>query len=340
MDIDIKSHRGINYGENAWFVLEGMKDKLATPYYSRRYFRFVTIPVENVIKFLHEKYKMNYTFIDTTNVIVTFDGVIGIIAGRNDDIGAGQYINTWLYGDESKLKAIGKEFLDYLEQFTAKVSTYVNWAYFDGQRNIRYVQLPIKARVLFDPAFYPFIDNVDDFMLKFKDSSANVLILNGPPGTGKTSFITNMIAKMGYSAMTTYDEQVMQSDAFHTEYLSGNNDVMVLEDSDTFMRGKSNVLSKFLNISDGIMDTSKKKIILTANISNVKEIDEALIRPGRCFSLVNFRTLTKTEAQEVVTSLGKEMPEARKEYTLAELFNDKIEVEESFGNFGFLPKKG
>jgi len=39
-----------------------------------------------------------------------------------------------------------------------------------------------------------------------------------------------------------------------------------------------------------------RKIIFTTNLANVNDIDEALLRPGRCFANVRTRNLRREEA--------------------------------------------
>jgi ATP-dependent 26S proteasome regulatory subunit len=39
-----------------------------------------------------------------------------------------------------------------------------------------------------------------------------------------------------------------------------------------------------------------RKIIFSTNLPNVGDLDDALIRPGRCFARIHVRTLTTTEA--------------------------------------------
>jgi ATP-dependent 26S proteasome regulatory subunit len=42
-------------------------------------------------------------------------------------------------------------------------------------------------------------------------------------------------------------------------------------------------MSRFLNISDGLIKLPNKKLVFTTNVTNFENIDSALLRPGRCF---------------------------------------------------------
>jgi hypothetical protein len=46
-----------------------------------------------------------------------------------------------------------------------------------------------------------------------------------------------------------------------------------------------------------------RKIIFTTNLPNIGDIDEALVRPGRCFAVLRTRSLEHGEAQSLVTKL-------------------------------------
>jgi len=47
-----------------------------------------------------------------------------------------------------------------------------------------------------------------------------------------------------------------------------------------------------------------RKIIFTTNLPNVGDIDDALVRPGRCFATVRTRALDLGEAAALAARLG------------------------------------
>jgi ATP-dependent 26S proteasome regulatory subunit len=85
------------------------------------------------------------------------------------------------------------------------------------------------------------------------------------------------------------------------------------EDGNTMMH-------RFLNVSDGLISAQDKKMVFSTNLPSVKDIDSALLRPGRCFDVVEFRPLTRKEALLITEELGLSLPDGA-EFTLAELFN-------------------
>ena len=152
------------------------------------------------------------------------------------------------------------------------------------------------------------------------------MILLGEPGTGKTSFIRNMLNKTNDDCYTTYDEEVMGSDEIYIRFVE-DLDVgfLVLEDSDLLLtdriHDRNRVMSKILNASDGLVSFAGKKMIFTANIVNTDKIDEALLRPGRCFDVLKFRPLSQAEAANAAIASGKILTGKTDSYTLAEIFN-------------------
>lgn len=75
--------------------------------------------------------------------------------------------------------------------------------------------------------------------------------------------------------------------------------VIVVEDADLLLapRSQGNVaMAELLNETDGISSNHTRKIIFTTNLSSERDIDEALIRDGRCYGVINFRYLTPAEA--------------------------------------------
>ena len=60
-----------------------------------------------------------------------------------------------------------------------------------------------------------------------------------------------------------------------------------------------------------------RKIIFSTNLPNVGGLDEALIRPGRCFARVNVRSLTAEEAGKLAVKVAAGDPEKLKRASVA-----------------------
>lgn len=177
--------------------------------------------------------------------------------------------------------------------------------------------------------FYPWLpDGVDQFIQRYVADPAAVLVLYGPPGTGKTSFLRHLLLSQNINAMVTYDDKLLSDDGFFVNYLTDeDHNALIVEDADVFLSpredGENTMMSKFLNVSDGLIKITNKKMIFTTNITQTNRIDSALLRPGRCFSAVEFRQLTPAEAERAATSAGVVQQDWQKQsaWSLAQIFN-------------------
>lgn len=177
--------------------------------------------------------------------------------------------------------------------------------------------------------FYPwFPKGVNTFIADYFDNPAAVLVLYGPPGTGKTSFLRHLLLTQGVNAMVTYDDKVLAKDEFFVNYLTDEeHDALIVEDADVFLApredGENTMMSKFLNVSDGLIKIMNKKMIFTTNITQLNKIDSALLRPGRCFEAVEFRELTPTEAHAAAQAAGVAAQDwaSQRSWSLAQIFN-------------------
>jgi ATP-dependent 26S proteasome regulatory subunit len=58
-------------------------------------------------------------------------------------------------------------------------------------------------------------------------------------------------------------------------------------------------LHRFLTIADGVVRSQGRKIIFSTNLPNVGDLDDALIRPGRCFARIHVRVEAQALAEEI-----------------------------------------
>ena len=65
-------------------------------------------------------------------------------------------------------------------------------------------------------------------------------------------------------------------------------------------------LYRFLNIADGVAKAQGRKVIFSSNLPHLREVDDALIRPGRCFARLHVRNLTREEAKGVAMELCRQ----------------------------------
>ena len=163
-----------------------------------------------------------------------------------------------------------------------------------------------------DEAYPTLGEPVAQFISRYLAARETVLIVQGPPGTGKTRLVRAVLAAMsrrkGDSAKVLYtaDKRALESDEIFVEFITGSHDAFVIEDADHILATRSNGnpdLHRFLAIADGVVRAQARKILFTTNLPNVGDIDDALLRPGRCFANVRVRALESAEVDRLVMRL-------------------------------------
>lgn len=233
--------------------------------------------------------------------------------------GEAECVDTFIRAFKADLKKVHDE----------SRTSMIRWI-FDSGHGHRDRTFQITKEWDIDRDYYPWIEtDLKTYYQAFMDSRAQIMVAYGPPGTGKTSFIRDMICEMNLNTFISYDLKVLTSDATFVRYLTDSIfDAIIIEDADELLtsdRGEYNkIIAKILNISDGLIKLPKKKLIFSTNLQKVENIDQAIIRPGRCFDVMEFRTLTKDEALVICKKLGIDLPEKKGvKWSLAELFYEK-----------------
>ena len=164
---------------------------------------------------------------------------------------------------------------------------------------------------------YPYID-FDTFLRNFANSDEKIAIIRGEPGTGKTSLMKLIIrdyAKLvqrNIKAIYVKDSRVLHNEAFWTLLNNRGDEFLILDDLDNELvpresvesesekeedPNKKSIVNKLLSFSDGIFPTNMK-ILITTNLRDTG-IDQAIVRPGRCFDILDFPGLNYHESLDI-----------------------------------------
>jgi energy-coupling factor transporter ATP-binding protein EcfA2 len=177
----------------------------------------------------------------------------------------------------------------------------------------------IADDVVMDEAYPHLGAPVAQFIERYLSAPETVLILLGPPGMGKTRLVRAILGAMSKRkedsamAMYTADKNALEGDEIFVDFITGLHDAFVIEDADHLLQPRTDGnrnLHRFLMIADGVVRAQNRKIIFTTNLPNIGSIDEALLRPGRCFATIQMRPLARTETDAVLSRLLPGNPDA------------------------------
>ena len=247
---------------------------------------------------------------------------------------SGGTINIRIVGNQSFVANWYQQLTKHFDEIT----NVIEWMYSgDGHS----VEIPLRNDRTPVDEMYPWLNGqtLADYYDSFINSSASILLLIGPPGTGKTTFIRGMLQHAKKSAVVTYDPAILAKDYVFAQFVEGDRSFMVIEDADNFLSARANgndMMHKFLNVGDGLVTITNKKMIFTTNLPSIKDVDSALIRPGRCFDIIKFDHMNQQQAQALADKVGVTLDSKRDKWTLADVFHKQVERRPVTGKVGFV----
>ncbi len=167
--------------------------------------------------------------------------------------------------------------------------------------------------------------------------AGGLTIFDGPPGTGKTSLITQMIRRLEqthvFYALPVSQDSALSSPELVPFWQKQNSrhaervKVIVMEDAERLLwrRNGDNreAVSSLLNIADGLMGRMLRLHVICSVNARMEDLDPAILRPGRLMNHRRFSALSREAAERVAAArdLVFKPGEASESYTLAEALN-------------------
>ncbi len=174
-----------------------------------------------------------------------------------------------------------------------------------------------------------------EFVETIVERRSGLSLLEGPPGTGKTSYLRMLMVKLASTHRFYYLPPTSLSSLVQSEFVDfwveeierhgrDRRFVVVLEDCEAALmtRGNDNrsQVSSILNISDGMFaDFLRTHVVCTINCPSA-ELDAALLRPGRLVAHRFFGKLPRGAAEQLAIYLGRNLEPGAAELSLAEVF--------------------
>lgn len=253
---------------------------------------------------------------DSRTLVMDSERALAVVRGSRKSSYCSCYVSVWA-DSVAEAERVYRTLLELVGDALVDEPMFsVDWHFLTSKGELESVTMEEFADdVLLDDAYPGLAAGVAAFIDGFLSSDETVLVLQGPPGTGKTRLIRAILGAISRrkggkaSALYTGDKMALENDEIFVRFVTGWEDAFVVEDADHLLRprasGNEN-LHRFLTIADGIVRAQGRKIVFSTNLPNIRDIDDALVRPGRCFARLGLRELDDAQARRLVARLAGE----------------------------------
>jgi len=209
-----------------------------------------------------------------------------------------------------------------------------------GTLNVKFVEYrPYKLEIT--PFLGEEIATLKKEMLQsFKDETKSGLyLIHGKPGTGKTSFLKEMLNETDKQALFIPPSVAgeLGNPNLISLLMDHPSSILIIEDAETVLMKRkadnSDAVSSLLNLTDGFpSDILNLNIICTFN-TDIGDIDPALLRKGRLRAIREFKALDVEHSRKLADKIGSDV-EVNREMTVAEVCNGDEQFAAFTGHHG------